>query len=79
MVSAPPYQELQRFSRRWLLAFLGATAILLVVLRPSSMLGWAIWGLVAAFLLSVRLRTEVRDDGVHVKLWPVHWLFRLQC
>lgn len=76
MVRNPPYQELQRFSRRWVLLLLGATAIPLVLLGPLSIVGWAIWGTVAVFLLSIRLRTEVRDDGVYVKLWPIHWSFR---
>jgi hypothetical protein len=76
MVQHPPYQERQRFSRRWVLGLLGATAVPLVLLAPGSILGWVVWGTVALFLLSVRLRTEVRDDGVYVELWPIHWSFR---
>jgi hypothetical protein len=76
MATAPPYQELQRFARQWILVLLGATAIPLAILAPGSVLGWAIWGGVAVFLLSVRLRTDVRADGVYVKFWPIHWSFR---
>jgi hypothetical protein len=76
MNSTPPFQELQRFPRRWLLVGLGAIAIILLVLGPFSVVGWAVWGVVTVFLLGVRLRTEVRDDGLYVKLWPVHRSFR---
>jgi hypothetical protein len=75
MVSEHSYLERQRFPRRWLLVVLGAVAIPLL-LGPFSLVGWAVWVVVAVLLLGVRLRTEVREDGVYVKLWPVHRSFR---
>jgi hypothetical protein len=76
MTASPSYRELQVFPRPWLLALLGAIALFLAVVAPLSILSWALRGVVAAFLSSLRLRTEVRDDGVFVKLRPIHRSFR---
>jgi len=70
------YREVQRFRQRWLWALLGGVALLMLVLGPVSWFGLVIVGAVAAFLSSLRLETEVRTDGIYLKMWPLHRSFR---
>jgi hypothetical protein len=51
-------------------------ALLMVVFGPVSWPGLVIVGAVAALLYSLRLETEVRADGVYLKMWPIHRSFR---
>jgi len=44
----------------------------MLLLGPVSWLGLVVVGAVAAFLYSLRLETEVRTDGVYLKMWPLH-------
>lgn len=76
MDDAPAYREVQRFRQPWLWALLGAVALLMVVLGPVAWLGLGVVGAVAVFIFALRLETEVRTDGVYVRLWPVHRSFR---
>jgi hypothetical protein len=76
MNQEPAYREVQRFRQRWLWILLGGIAVLMLVLGPVSWLGLVIVGVVAAFLYSLRLETEVRADGIYLKMWPIHWSFR---
>ncbi|WP_255150155.1 DUF6141 family protein [Halorarius halobius] len=48
----------------------------MLVLGPVSWIGLVVIGVVAAFLYSLRLNTEVRADGIYLKMWPIHWSFR---
>ncbi|WP_435335844.1 hypothetical protein [Haloarchaeobius sp. TZWWS8] len=48
----------------------------MLVSGPVSLVGLAIVGAIAAFLYSLRLRTEVRADGIHVQMWHLHRSFR---
>ncbi|WP_318571225.1 hypothetical protein [Salinigranum marinum] len=72
----PRYREVQRFRQRWLWALLGGITLLTIVLGPTSPVGLAIVGAVAAFLFGLRLETEVRADGIYLKMWPLHLSFR---
>lgn len=76
MTKTPQYRETQRFRQPWIWLMLGAAALPVVALGAVSFVGLAIVGAVAVFLYSVRLRTEVRSDGVYIKLWPLHLSFR---
>lgn len=76
MESTPAYQEKQRFRQRWHWALLIGVAVLILFLGPIAWVGLAIVGGVAAFLYSLRLRTEVREDGIYIQLWPIHRTFR---
>lgn len=76
MSTDPAYREVQRFRQWWLWALLGGIALLMLVLGPLSIVGLAILGGVAAFLYSLRLETEVRADGIYIKMWPLHQSFR---
>ncbi|WP_255153123.1 hypothetical protein [Halorarius halobius] len=51
-------------------------ALLMLVFGPVTWPGLAIVGAVAAFLYSLRLETEVRGDGIYIRMWPLHWSFR---
>ena len=70
------YREVQRFRQWWLWTLLGGIALPMLLLGPVSWPGLAIIGAVAAFLYSLRLETEVRTDGIYLKMWPLHWSFR---
>lgn len=72
----PLFREVQRFRQPWLWALLGGSALLVLVVGPVSWVGLAIVGVVAGLLYSLRLQTEVRDDGIYLKMWPLHWSFR---
>jgi hypothetical protein len=48
----------------------------MIVLGPISWGGLVVVGTIAAFLYSLRLRTEVRADGIYFKMWPLHRSFR---
>ncbi|WP_245800274.1 DUF6141 family protein [Haladaptatus litoreus] len=48
----------------------------MLVLGPVSVIGLALVGAIAAFVYSIRLTTEVRNDGIYVKMWPLHQSFR---
>lgn len=76
MDRAPTYREVQRFRQRWIWALLGGIALLMVVPGPISWIGFATVGVVAVFLYSLRLETEVRADGIYLKMWPLHRSFR---
>lgn len=70
------FREVQRFRQRWLWTLLGGVAFLMLVSGPLSWGGLVGIGAVAAFLYILRLQTEVRTDGIYLKLWPIHRSFR---
>jgi len=72
MAKTPLFREVQRFRQPWLWALLGSIALLMLVLGPISWGGLLAVGAVAALVYSLRLRTEVRADGVYLKMWPIH-------
>lgn len=76
MDEEPTYREVQQFRQRWLWALLGGIALLMLVLGPVAWIGLGIIGAVAVFLYSLRLETEVRADGIYLKMWPLHRSFR---
>jgi hypothetical protein len=76
MVDNPRFREVQRFHQPWIWVLLGGITLLMIVLGPISWGGLVVVGTIAAFLYSLRLRTEVRADGIYFKMWPLHRSFR---
>jgi hypothetical protein len=70
------FREVQRFRQSWIWALLGGVALLMLALGPVTWGGLLIVGAVAAFVYSLRLLTEVRADGIYLKMWPLHRSFR---
>lgn len=68
------FREVQRFRQRWLWILLGVVGLFPVV--TTGPLGVVIAGFVGAFVWSLRLVIEVRDDGLYVKFVPLHRSFR---
>jgi len=75
-MKTPLFREVQRFRQPWIWALLGSVALLMIVLRPISWRGVGIVGAVAGLVYSLRLKTEVRADGIYFKMWPLHRSFR---
>ncbi|WP_136601547.1 hypothetical protein [Salinigranum halophilum] len=76
MNQEPAYREVQQFRQRLLWILLGGIALLMLALGPVSWPGLAIIVVVATFLYSLRLETEVRADGIYLRMWPLHRSFR---
>lgn len=76
MKKTPLFREVQRFRQPWIWAILGGIALLMLVLGPISWGGLVVVGVVAGLLYSLRLETEVRADGIYLKMWPLHRSFR---
>ena len=76
METDPLFREVQRFRQLWLWALLGGVVALMLVFGPISWGGLVVVGTIAGFVYSLRLRTEVRADGIYLKMWPLHWSFR---
>lgn len=75
-MSEPSFTERQRFRQWWIWALLGGVALAMLLAGPAAWLGVAALTPIGAFVYSLRLRTEVRDDGVYYRLWPLHRSFR---
>jgi hypothetical protein len=76
MEREPVFREVQRFRQPWVWGLLGGIALLMLVLGPVLWGGLLVVGAVAGFVYSLRLQTEVRADGIYLKLWPLHRSFR---
>jgi hypothetical protein len=76
MEREPVFCEVQQFRQPWVWALLGGIALLMFVLGPVLWGGLLVIGVVAGFMYSLRLQTEVRADGIYLKLWPLHRSFR---
>lgn len=76
MKTDPVYREVQRFRQRWLWVLLAGSAFFILVLGPVSWIGLITIGAVAALIYSLRLETEVRENGIYIKMWPLHRSFR---
>ncbi|MDS0300210.1 DUF6141 family protein [Halogeometricum sp. S1BR25-6] len=76
MENDPLFQEVQQFRQPWAWALLGGVALFMLVLGPLAWGGLVVLGAVAVLLYSLRLQTEVRADGIYVKMWPLHRSFR---
>jgi hypothetical protein len=72
MEKAPLFREVQRFRQPWIWTLLGSIALLMLVLGPVSWVGLVVVSLVAGLVYSLRLKTEVRADGIYLKMWPLH-------
>jgi len=73
------FEEVQRFRQRWLwatIAVVSALAVATVLFRPTGPVVTALLlvlpaiGIPGTYL--ARLRTEVREDGLYVQLFPLH-------
>jgi len=76
MEGDPLFREVQRFRQPWIWVLLGGLGLLMIVLGPISWGGLVVVGAVATLLYSLRLQTEVRADGIYIKMWPLHRSFR---
>ena len=76
MQGNPRFREVQRFRQAWIWALLGGISLIMIVFGPISWGGLVVVGAVATLLYSLRLQTEVRTDGIHLKMWPFHQSFR---
>lgn len=76
MEQDPMFREVQRFRQPWIWALLAGVTLLTLVSGPISWGGLVVVVAVAALLYSLQLRTEVRADGIYLKMWPVHRSFR---
>jgi len=66
------FREVQRFRQPWIWVLLGGVSLLLIAFGPISWGGLVVVGAVAMLLYSLRLETEVRADGIYLKMWPLH-------
>ena len=76
MATDPSFTEQQRFRQWWLWALLGGLALLTLLLGPVTWPGFLAVGGIALFIYSLRLSTEVREDGIYYRLRPLHRSFR---
>jgi len=76
MEKAILFCEVQRFRQPWIWTLLGGIALLMLVLGPILWGGLVVVGSIAGLVYSLRLTTEVRADGLYLKLWPLHRSFR---
>ncbi|MDS0294923.1 DUF6141 family protein [Halogeometricum luteum] len=72
MQDKPLFREVQQFRQPWVWALLGGVALLMLALGPLAWSGLIVVGAVAGLLYGLRLETEVRPDGIYVKMWPLH-------
>lgn len=72
MDGQPRFREVQRFRQPWLWVLLGGVSLLMIAFGPISWGGLVVVGAVALLLYSLRLETEVRADGIYLKMWPLH-------
>ena len=68
------FREVQRFRQWWLWALLGLVGLATVV--GSGPLGLVLTGVICVFMWSLRLVTEVREDGLYIRFAPLHRSFR---
>ncbi|GAB3670346.1 DUF6141 family protein [Halopiger thermotolerans] len=76
METETAFREVQQFRQPWLWTVLGGVAVLMLVLGPLAWGGLVVVGAVAALLYGLRLETEVRTDGIYLRMWPLHRSFR---
>ena len=72
MEGDPRFREVQRFRQPWIWVLLGGVSLLMIAFGPISWGGLVVVGAVAMLLYSLRLETEVRADGIYLKMWPLH-------
>ena len=74
MTQEPLFHETQRMRQPWIWALLGLATVPAFVF--NSVVGLLVILIVAAFLYSIQLITEVRTDGVYIRFAPIHRSFR---
>jgi hypothetical protein len=80
------FRETQRFRLFWMYVLtVSEIAFVMIIMWTSRQFVWWLLALIAAFcavltafMASLNLTTEVRDDGVYVRMWPVHRRWRRQ-
>lgn len=68
------FREVQRFRQWWLWILLGLVSLVSVVTGGPG--GILVAGVVVVLMWSLRLITEVREDGLYVRFAPVQRSFR---
>ena len=68
------YSETQRLRQPWIWALLGLASVPTLVF--GNVVGLVIILAVVGLIYSVKLKTEVRTDGIHVRFAPFHRSFR---
>jgi hypothetical protein len=68
------FREVQRFRQPWLWALLAFVCVVSSVSGGPG--GLVVASVIVLFMWSLRLETEVRDDGLYLKLAPLHRSFR---
>lgn len=68
------FREVQRFRQRWLWAVVVGGGLVSAV--TGGPVGVLVAAVLVAFVWSLRLVTEVRDDGLYVRFAPFHRSFR---
>ncbi|WP_049947417.1 hypothetical protein [Candidatus Halobonum tyrrellensis] len=68
------FREVQRFRQRWLWAVVVGGGLVSAV--AGGPVGVLVAAALVAFVWSLRLVTEVRDDGLYVRFAPFHRSFR---
>jgi len=74
MTQDTPFRETQRMRQPWIWVLIALTSVPALVF--GSVVGLLIILLVAAFLYSIQLITEVRTDGIYIRFAPIHRSFR---
>ncbi len=74
MAQEPRFRETQRMRQPWILALLGLASVPTLV--AGAVVGLGIILATVVFFFSIRLTTEVREDGVYVRFAPIHRSFR---
>ncbi|MFC7059668.1 DUF6141 family protein [Halovenus salina] len=74
MTEEPLFRETQRMRQPWIWALLVLASVPTLVF--SSVVGALVILTVAGLLYSIKLITEVRDDGIYVRFAPIHRSFR---
>lgn len=74
MPTSERFRETQQMRQPWVWLLLGAIGI--ITIPVGSVIALATLVAVGALFLSIRLTTEVREDGVYVRFEPFHRSFR---
>jgi len=74
MTQEPLFRETQRMRQPWIWVLLGLFSVPVLVF--GSVVGLLVILAVAGLFYAIQLITEVRDDGIYVRVAPIHRSFR---
>lgn len=72
MESVPSFEEVQRFRQWWVWTLLGGITLLMLLAGSAAWPGLVVIAAISALIYTLRLRTEVRADGIYYSMWPLH-------